>query len=87
MATVMRRLLTGHAGFYNRRYRRHGNLFQNRYKSILCQADVYLKELGIPMADLSRLLKISLSAISLSVQRGEEICASKDYNVTDLLKL
>ena len=45
MATVMRRLLTGHAGFYNRRYRRHGHLFQNRYKSILCQADVYLKEL------------------------------------------
>jgi hypothetical protein len=41
----MRRLLTGYAGFYNRRHRRHGHLFQNRYKSILCQEDVYLKEL------------------------------------------
>jgi len=45
IATVMRRLLTGHAGFFNRRHRRHGHLFQNRYKSILCQEDVYLKEL------------------------------------------
>jgi putative transposase len=44
IATVMRRLLTGYAGFYNRRYRRTGHLFQNRYKSILCQEDVYLKE-------------------------------------------
>ena len=37
IATVMRRLLTGHAVRYNRRHQRHGHLFQNRYKSILCQ--------------------------------------------------
>ena len=30
---------------YNRRHKRHGHLFQNRYKSILCQEDVYLLEL------------------------------------------
>ena len=42
LATVMRRLLTGYAGSYNRRHRRHGHLFQNRYKSILCQEDTYL---------------------------------------------
>ncbi len=41
----MRRLLTGYAVQFNRRRRRHGHLFQNRYKSILCQEDVYLKEL------------------------------------------
>ncbi|MCG6878184.1 MAG: transposase, partial [Deltaproteobacteria bacterium] len=29
----------------NRRHHRHGQLFQNRYKSILCQADLYLLEL------------------------------------------
>ena len=34
LATVMRRLLTGYAVSYNRRHRRHGHLFQNRYKSI-----------------------------------------------------
>jgi REP element-mobilizing transposase RayT len=45
LSTVMRRLLTGYAVSFNRRYRRHGQLFQNRYKSILCQEDPYLLEL------------------------------------------
>ena len=45
IATVMRRLLTGYAVTFNRRHRRHGHLFQNRYKSILCQEDLYLLEL------------------------------------------
>ncbi len=45
ISTVMRRLLTGYAVSYNFRHRRHGHLFQNRYKSILCQEDLYLLEL------------------------------------------
>ena len=45
IATVMRRLLTGYAVGFNRKHRRSGHLFQNRYKSILCQEDAYLKEL------------------------------------------
>ena len=45
LATLMRRLLTGHAVNFNRRHRRHGQLFQNRYKSIVCQEDIYLREL------------------------------------------
>jgi len=45
IATLMRRLLTGYAVRFNHRHRRHGHLFQNRYKSILCQEDLYLKEL------------------------------------------
>ena len=45
IATIMRRLLTGYAVTFNRRHRRHGHLFQNRYKSILCQQDPYLLEL------------------------------------------
>ena len=45
IATVMRRLLTGYAQQFNRRHRRHGQLFQNRYKSILCEEDPYLLEL------------------------------------------
>ncbi len=45
IATVMRRLLTGYAVIYNGRHRRYGPLFQNRYKSILCQEDAYLLEL------------------------------------------
>ena len=45
VATVMKRLLTGYAMHYNRRHKRCGHLFQNRYKSILCQEDSYLLEL------------------------------------------
>ena len=45
IATLMRRLLTGHAVNFNRRHNRSGHLFQNRYKSILCQEDSYLLEL------------------------------------------
>ena len=41
----MRRLLTGFAVSFNRRHRRHGHLFQNRFKSILCQENLYLKQL------------------------------------------
>jgi len=45
LATVMARLLTGYVVSFSRRHRRHGYLFQNRYKSILCQEDPYLLEL------------------------------------------
>lgn len=45
LASVMRRLLTGYAVSFNHKYRRHGQLFQNRYKSILCQEDSYFLEL------------------------------------------
>ena len=45
LPTVMRRILTGHAVYFNGRHRRHGQLFQNRYRSILCQEDSYLLEL------------------------------------------
>jgi len=45
VANVMRRLLTGYATKFNRRHGRHGHLFQNRYKSILCQEETYLLEL------------------------------------------
>ena len=45
IGTIMRRLLTGYARGYNHRHYRHGQLFQNRYKSIPCQEDAYLLEL------------------------------------------
>jgi REP element-mobilizing transposase RayT len=45
IATVMRRVLTGYAQYFNRRHKRHGQLFQNRYKSILCEEDPYFLEL------------------------------------------
>jgi REP element-mobilizing transposase RayT len=45
IARVMRRVLTGYAVTFNRRHKRSGHLFQNRYKSILCQEELYLLEL------------------------------------------
>jgi len=45
IAALMRRLLTGYAIFFNKRHRRHGQVFQNRYKSVICQEDRYLQEL------------------------------------------
>ena len=41
----MRRLLTGYAVNFNLRHKRSGHLFQNRFKSILCQEDSYLLEM------------------------------------------
>jgi REP element-mobilizing transposase RayT len=41
----MRRFLTGYAITYNIRHKRHGHLFQNRYKSIVCDEDAYFKQL------------------------------------------
>jgi len=45
LSGFMRRLLTGYAISYNRRHRRWGHLFQNRYKSIVCDEDAYFTEL------------------------------------------
>lgn len=45
LGSLMRRLLTGYAVTFNRRHRRSGHLFQNRFKSIVCQEDRYLLEL------------------------------------------
>jgi REP element-mobilizing transposase RayT len=45
ISTYMRRLLSGYAISYNIRHRRYGYLFQNRYKSIVCEEDAYFKEL------------------------------------------
>lgn len=45
LSDMMRRLLTGYAVFFNHRHHRCGHLFQNRYKSIICEEDSYLLEL------------------------------------------
>ena len=45
LSKFMRRLLTGYAITFNMRHKRHGHVFQNRYKSIVCDEDNYFKEL------------------------------------------
>ncbi len=45
LSHFMRRLLTGYAVSFNQRNKRSGHLFQNRYKSIVCEEEAYLLEL------------------------------------------
>ena len=41
----MRSLMSGYAGYFNRQHKRHGHVFQNRYKSIVCEEETYFLEL------------------------------------------
>jgi len=89
IATVMRRLLTGYAVSFNRRHRRHGQLFQNRYKSILCQEDAYLVELvryihlnplrARLVEDLKTLDKFQFSGHSVLMGKKKLDCQDTDY--------
>jgi REP element-mobilizing transposase RayT len=45
LSLAMRSLMTGYAGSFNRRHRRVGHLFQNRFKSVLCEKGPYFLEL------------------------------------------
>jgi putative transposase len=45
LSTIMQRLMTGYALNFNKHHRRIGHLFQNRYKSIVVEEDLYFLEL------------------------------------------
>jgi len=45
LSTFMRKFLTGYAMQFNGRHHRHGHLFQNRYKSIVCEEHTYFLKL------------------------------------------
>jgi hypothetical protein len=45
LSRLMRRLLTGYVVGFNYRHSRRGQLFQNRFKSVICQLELYLREL------------------------------------------
>jgi hypothetical protein len=83
IATIMRRLLTGHAVYFNRRHRRYGHLFQNRYKSILCQEEPYLRELVMGKTELAKRLNLTQPAVSIAVRRGEKIAREEQYQLID----
>jgi hypothetical protein len=85
----MRRLLTGHAMDFNRRHHRRGHLFQNRYKSILCQEDPYLLELvryihlnplrAKLVSDLKQLDRYSYCGHSAILGEKTHLCQDIDY--------
>lgn len=45
LSSYMRRLLSGYAQYFNLRHKRVGHLFQNRYKSIICEEEAYFDKL------------------------------------------
>ncbi len=45
LSLSMRSLLSGYAGRFNRRHGRVGHVFQNRFKSIVCEEETYFLEL------------------------------------------
>lgn len=45
LGRAMGSVLTGYAGRFNRRHGRTGHLFQNRFRSIVCETDPYFLEL------------------------------------------
>ena len=45
LPALMRKVMTRYAVYFNRRHHRTGHLFQNRYKSVLCEEEVYFLEL------------------------------------------
>jgi putative transposase len=70
LSRLMRRLLTGYVIGFNLRHKRRGQLFQNRYKSIICQEDFYLKEL---------VRYIHLNPIRAGIINGLDELKSYDY--------
>jgi hypothetical protein len=66
-------------------------LSKARHSRMISTGTTYwsVRELGVSVTELSRQLKISLSAVSLSVKRGEKLIAEneKKYLLSDLLKL
>ena len=45
ISNIMHRLLTAYSHYYNRSYRQTGHVLQGRYRTILCDSDMYLGEL------------------------------------------
>ena len=80
----MQRLLTGYVVSFNRRYRRHGPLFQNRFKSIVCQEERYLNELvRYGLTELASHLGITQPAVGYAVKRGEHIAKQNGYRLLE----
>ena len=82
LAHFMRRLLTGYAINYNLRHKRHGHLFQNRYKSIICEENTYFRELirYIHLNPLRANLVHNLAELDQYLWSGHSVLIGKKQN-------
>jgi REP element-mobilizing transposase RayT len=80
LSVFMRRLLTGYAVNSNHRSKRSGHLFQNRYKSIICEEDAYLLELVryIHLNPLRARMVPDLEALDLYPWSGHAVLMGKE---------
>lgn len=89
LATAMHRLGTGYATAFNRRYRRKGHLYQNRYKSLLIEDEEYLFEViryvllnpvraGM-LRDLEDLLEYPWTAFPALMGRRESMVGDQEF--------
>jgi putative transposase len=56
-----------------------------RARSLLCYWAI--RELGISMTNLTKVLNMSLSAVSAAVERGEKLVVANDYQLTEILNM
>ena len=93
LSRVMARLLTGYVVTFNRRHARHGHLFQNRFKSIICEEETYFAELirYIHLNPLRANLVVDLPALNSYPFTGHSAIMGKIsrpwQNVDDVLSL
>lgn len=82
LSKVMRRLMTGCAVTFNKRHGRSGHLFQNRYKSTVCEEDTYLIELirYIHLNPLRAGLVIDLQELHRHSWSGHSVLMGKRKN-------
>lgn len=85
LSQVMRRLMTGYAVSYNRRHQRAGHLFQNRYRSIVCEEQTYLLELVryIHLNPLRAKLVNDLTELDHYAWGGHSVLTGKRTNPLD----
>jgi putative transposase len=83
LSSFMRRLLTGYAVSFNKRHCRSGHLFQNRYKSIICEHDPYFMELVryIHLNPLRSHIVQSLEELDMYAWSGHRVILGKTRNL------
>ncbi|HSR11412.1 MAG TPA: transposase [Thermodesulfobacteriota bacterium] len=94
ISVFMRRLLTGYAIAFNLRYRRNGHLFQNRYKSIVCEENPYFLELvryihlnplrAMAVRNLDELEQYPWSGHQAIIHRGTNEWQEREYVLRQL---
>jgi len=79
LAPFMGRLLTGYALYFNLRHNHTGHLYQNRYKSLVCEEDAYLLELVryIHLNPLRADLVVDLAALDCYAWSGHSVIMGK----------